>query len=84
MQKENDAKAILFLQEIKCRFPPNLFDKKNAVATLAGYRVGVIPLCSFLHHATHAAHTWGTHRHFGLVLFLLNNNTLSSEEHSCY
>ena len=29
MQKENDAKAILFLQEIKCRFPPNLFDKKR-------------------------------------------------------
>ena len=29
MQKENDAKAILFLQEIKCRFPPNLFDKKT-------------------------------------------------------
>ena len=84
MQKENDAKAILFLQEIKCRFPPNLFDKKRGsdLSRLPRWCYTIIQ--RFLHHATHAAHAWGTHRHFGFVLFLLNDNTLCSEEHSCY
>ena len=37
-----------------------------------------------LHHAAHAAHTGGTHRHFRMLLLLVADDALGSEEHACH
>jgi len=63
--------------------------KPRFVAAVQGDEAGL--LCVFienvgagLHHAAHTAHALVAHWHIGLLFFLVADDTLGGEEHTCY